>query len=66
MDFWNDKDEYYKKGMVQVYKEQVQDLMKIVPEFKVANAVVHFDETSPHSNLYSSDSSNSLFNQYLE
>ena len=51
MDFWNDKDEYYKKGMVQVYKEQVQDLMRIVPEFKVANAVVHFDETSPHMHI---------------
>ena len=51
MDFWNDKDEYYKKGMVQVYKEQVQDLMRIVPEFKVANAVIHFDETSPHMHI---------------
>lgn len=51
MDFWNDKDEYYKKCMIQVYKEQVQDLMKIVPEFKVANAVIHFDETSPHMHI---------------
>ena len=51
MDFWNDKDEYYKKGMVQVYKEQVQDLMEIIPEFKLANAVVHFDETSPHMHI---------------
>ena len=52
MDFWNDKDEYYKKGMVQVYKEQVQDLMKIVPEFKVANTIVHFDEISPHMHIF--------------
>ena len=37
--------------MIQVYKEQVQDLMKIVPEFKVANAVIHFDETSPHMHI---------------
>lgn len=51
MDFWNDKDEYYKKSMIQVYKEQIQDLMKIVPEFKVANAVIHFDETSPHIHI---------------
>ena len=51
MDFWNDKNDYYRKGMIQVYKEQVQDLMKIVPEFKVANAVIHFDETSPHMHI---------------
>lgn len=51
MEFWNNKDEYYKKGMVQVYKEQVKDLMRIVPEFKVANAVIHFDETSPHMHI---------------
>lgn len=51
MNFWNDKNDYYKKGMVQVYKEQVQDLIRIVPEFKVANAVIHFDETSPHMHI---------------
>ncbi len=51
MDFWDDKDMYYRKGMIQVYKEQVQDLMRIVPEFKVANAVIHFDEVSPHMHL---------------
>lgn len=44
MDFWNYKDDYYKRGMTQVYKEQMQDLIRIVPEFKVANAVIHFDE----------------------
>ena len=51
MEFWNDKNDYYRKGMIQVYKEQVQDLMKIVPEFKIANAVIHFDETSPHMHI---------------
>ena len=51
MEFWNDKNMYYRKGMIQVYKEQVQDLMRIVPEFKVANAVIHFDEVSPHMHL---------------
>lgn len=51
MDFWNDKDMHYRQGMVEVYKEQVQDLMKIVPEFKIANAVIHFDEVSPHMHL---------------
>lgn len=51
MDFWNYKDNYYKREMTQVYKEQVQDLIRIVPEFKVANAVIHFDETSPHMHI---------------
>lgn len=37
--------------MVNVYKDQVRDLMRIVPEFKVANAVIHFDEVSPHLHL---------------
>ena len=51
MDFWNNKNDYYKRGMIQVYTEQVEDLMRIVPEFKVANAVIHFDETSPHMHI---------------
>ena len=51
MDFWNSKNDYSKRGMVQVYTEQVEDLMRIVPEFKVANAVIHFDETSPHMHI---------------
>ena len=51
MDFWNYKNDYYKMGMTQVYKEQVQDLIRIVPEFKVANAVIKFDETSPHMHI---------------
>ena len=34
MDFWNDKDERYRFKMVDVYNEQVKDLIKIVPDFK--------------------------------
>ena len=48
MDFWNNKDEIYRFKMVDVYNEQIKDLMKIVPTFKIANATIHFDETSPH------------------
>lgn len=51
MDFWKDKDMKYKKRMSDVYNEQVKDLMKVVPEFKVANAVIHYDETSPHMHI---------------
>ena len=51
MDFWNDKDERYRFKMVDVYNEQIKDLIKIVPTFKIANATIHFDETSPHMHI---------------
>ena len=51
MDFWNDKDEIYKFKMVDVYNEQIKDLIKIVPDFKIANATIHFDEVSPHMHI---------------
>ena len=34
MDFWNDKDERYKFKIVDVYNEQVRELIKIVADFK--------------------------------
>ncbi len=51
MDFWNDKDERYRFKMVDVYNEQIKDLIKIVPDFKIANATIHFDEVSPHMHI---------------
>lgn len=51
MDFWNDKDNEYRLTMIDVYNEQVKALIKIVPTFKVANATIHFDETSPHMHI---------------
>lgn len=51
MDFWQDKDDEYKFKMIDVYNEQIQDLTKILPSFKVANATIHFDETSPHMHV---------------
>ena len=51
MDFWNDKDERYRFKMVDVYNEQIKDLVKIVPDFKIANATIHFDEVSPHMHI---------------
>ena len=51
MDFWKDKDERYRFKMVDVFNEQVKDLIKIVPDFKIANATIHFDETSPHMHI---------------
>ena len=51
MDFWQDKDDEYRFKMIDVYNEQIQDLNKILPSFKVANATIHFDETSPHMHV---------------
>ncbi len=51
MEFWKDKDETYKRKMTEVFKEQIRDLKKFVPSFKVANAVVHYDEASPHLHI---------------
>ena len=51
MDFWNDKNNGYRLKMVDVFNEQVKDLIKIVPTFKIANATIHFDEVSPHMHI---------------
>lgn len=51
MDFWSDKDDKFKHKMVDVFKEQAQDLENIVPNFKIANATIHFDESSPHLHI---------------
>jgi len=51
MDFWNDKDKEYKFKMVDVYREQIEELTKIVPTFKLANCTIHFDEVSPHMHV---------------
>ena len=51
MDFWQDKDNEYRYKMTDVYNEQIQDLSKILPNFKVANATIHYDETSPHMHV---------------
>ena len=51
MDFWNNKDKEYRLKMIDVYNEQIKDLIKIVLTFKIANATIHFDETSPHMHI---------------
>ncbi len=51
IDFWNDKNNEYRLKMGDVYNEQVKDLIKIVPDFKIANATIHFDEVSPHMHI---------------
>ena len=51
MDFWQDKDNEYRYKMTDVYNEQVQELSKLLPDFKIANATIHYDETSPHMHV---------------
>ena len=51
MDFWQDKDNEYRFKMTDVYNEQIHDLIKILPTFKIANATIHYDETSPHMHV---------------
>ena len=51
MDFWQDKDNEYRYKMTDVYNEQVQELSKLLSDFKIANATIHYDETSPHMHI---------------
>ena len=51
MDFWIDKDDKFKHKMTEVFKEQILDLEEVVPNFKIANATIHFDESSPHLHI---------------
>ena len=51
MDFWQDKDNEYRYKMTDVYNEQVQELSKLLPDFKITNATIHYDETSPHMHI---------------
>lgn len=51
MKYWENKSQKDKLKMVDVFKEQIIDLEKVVPNFKVANATIHFDESSPHLHI---------------
>ncbi len=50
-EFWDSKDFDYKKNMVNVYSRNLNYLEELIPEFKITNAVVHLDETSPHMHI---------------
>ena len=51
MKYWENKSQKDKLKMVDVFKEQITNLEKVVPNFKVANATIHFDESSPHLHI---------------
>ena len=46
--YWDTKDDKFKHKMTNVFKEQLNDLQELVPDFKIASAIIHYDETSPH------------------
>lgn len=50
-EYWDTKDKDFKKKMSEVYKKQVNDLELLVPNFIIASAIIHFDETSPHLHI---------------
>ena len=49
--YWDTKDIAFKKRMSNVYKKQVEDLEIQLPNFKIASAIIHYDETSPHMHI---------------
>lgn len=49
--YWDTKDDKFKRRMTSVYTKQVEDLETLVPNFKIASAIIHYDETSPHLHI---------------
>lgn len=50
-DFWKDRSMEFKKSMIPCFQEQLDRLRKLCPDFKIASAIVHFDEVSPHMHV---------------
>ena len=50
-EYWDTKDDEFKSKMSEVYRKQISDLELLVPNFKVASAIIHYDETSPHMHI---------------
>lgn len=51
MEFWESQELSSKKQMTKVFIGQVEKLKELLPEFKIVNAVAHYDETSPHLHI---------------
>jgi len=49
--YWDTKDEDFKRKMTNVFKEQVSDLENIMHNFKIANSIILYNETSPHKHI---------------
>ena len=49
--YWDTKDDKFKRRMTNVYNKQIEDLEIILPTFKIASSIIHYDETSPHLHI---------------
>ena len=50
-EYWETKDINYKKKMTNVFKEQVKKLETLAPNFKIASAIIHYDESCLHMHI---------------
>lgn len=50
-DFWKDRSMEFKKSMIPCFQEQLDRLKELCPDFKIASAIVHLDEKSPHMHV---------------
>ncbi len=41
----------YQTDTINLYKEQLAKLQELLPDFKIANATIHLDESSPHMHI---------------
>ena len=41
----------YQTDTINIYKEQLAKLQELLPDFKIANATIHLDESSPHMHV---------------
>ena len=51
MEFWESKSREQKQQMIYIFKDQLRALSQYIPGFIIANAVVHFDEATPHMHV---------------
>ena len=49
-EYWN-KHEFNRTWMKYIYKDILEELKRLFPDFIVANAVIHLDEDSPHMHV---------------
>lgn len=50
-EYWKDKDMDFKRSMKLYFEDQLERLKREMPDFKIANAVIHYDEKSPHMHV---------------
>lgn len=50
-EYWKDKDMGFKRSMKMYFEDQLERLQREMPDFKIANAVIHYDEKSPHMHV---------------